>query len=150
MQRNLIMQKLLLADDDMDDRLFFEDAIEELFTSYKLSTVTDGVELMEVLFDNSEQLPDILFLDINMPRKNGCECLAEIKANDMLKKIPVVIFSTSLDMEIVNKLYENGAHYYIRKPGDFNVLKKVIYQATVLLKEDNINQPERSNFIMHC
>ena len=134
----------------MDDRLFFEDAIEELFTSYKLSTVTDGVELMEVLFDNSEQLPDILFLDINMPRKNGCECLAEIKANDMLKKIPVVIFSTSLDMEIVNKLYENGAHYYIRKPGDFNVLKKVIYQATVLLKEDNINQPERSNFIMHC
>ena len=134
----------------MDDRLFFEDAIEELFTSYKLSTVTDGVELMEVLFDNSEQLPDILFLDINMPRKNGCECLAEIKANDMLKEIPVVIFSTSLDMEIVNKLYENGAHYYIRKPGDFNVLKKVIYQATVLLKEDNINQPERSNFIMHC
>ena len=144
------MQKLLLADDDMDDRLFFEDAIEELFTSYKLSTVTDGVELMEVLFDNSEQLPDILFLDINMPRKNGCECLAEIKANDILKDIPVVIFSTSLDMEIVNKLYENGAHYYIRKPGDFNVLKKVIYQATVLLKEDNINQPERSNFIMHC
>ena len=134
----------------MDDRLFFEDAIEELFTSYKLSTVTDGVELMEVLSDDSEQLPDILFLDINMPRKNGCECLAEIKANDMLKEIPVVIFSTSLDMEIVNKLYENGAHYYIRKPGDFNVLKKVIYQATVLLKEDNINQPERSNFIMHC
>ena len=85
-----------------------------------------------------------------MPRKNGCECLAEIKANDMLKEIPVVIFSKSLDMEIVNKLYENGAHYYIRKPGDFNVLKKVIYQATVLLKEDNINQPERSNFIMHC
>ena len=134
----------------MDDRLFFEDAIEELFTSYKLSTVTDGVELMEVLFDNSEQLPDILFLDINMPRKNGCECLAEIKANDMLKEIPVVIFSTSLDMEIVNKLYENGAHYYIRKPGDFNVLKKVIYQATVLLKEDNINQPERNNFIIQC
>lgn len=144
------MQKLLLADDDMDDRLFFEDAIEELFTSYKLSTVTDGVELMELLSDDSEQLPDILFLDINMPRKNGCECLAEIKANDILKDIPVVIFSTSLDMEIVNKLYENGAHYYIRKPGDFNVLKKVIYQATVLLKEDNINQPERSNFIMHC
>ena len=144
------MEKLLLADDDLDDRLFFEDAIEELFTSYKLSTVTDGVELMELLSDDSEQLPDILFLDINMPRKNGCECLAEIKANDILKDIPVVIFSTSLDMEIVNKLYENGAHYYIRKPGDFNVLKKVIYQATVLLKEDNINQPERSNFIMHC
>lgn len=144
------MEKLLLADDDLDDRLFFEDAVEELFTSYKLSTVTDGVELMELLSDDSEQLPDILFLDINMPRKNGCECLAEIKANDILKDIPVVIFSTSLDMEIVNKLYENGAHYYIRKPGDFNVLKKVIYQATVLLKEDNINQPERNNFIIQC
>ena len=144
------MQKLLLADDDMDDRLFFEDAVEELFTSYKLSTVTDGVELMELLFDNSEQLPDILFLDINMPRKNGCECLEEIKANEILKNIPVVIFSTSLDMEIVNKLYEMGAHYYIRKPGDFNVLKKVIHKATVLLQEDRIIQPERNNFIIHC
>ena len=144
------MQKLLLADDDMDDRLFFEDAVEELFTSYKLSTVTDGVELMELLFDNSEQLPDILFLDINMPRKNGCECLEEIKANEILKNIPVVIFSTSLDMEIVNKLYEMGAHYYIRKPGDFNVLKKVIHKATVLLQEDRINKPERNNFIIHC
>ncbi|MBP4142496.1 response regulator [Flavobacterium sp. P4023] len=144
------MQKLLLADDDIDDRLFFEDAVEELFSSYKLATVNDGVELMELLAKDSEQLPDILFLDINMPRKTGCECLSEIKANETLKDIPVVIFSTSLDIEIVNKLYDNGAHYYIRKPGDFNVLKKVIHQATILLQEDKLNQPERNNFIIHC
>lgn len=144
------MQKLLLADDDIDDRLFFEDAVEELFNSYKLATVNDGVELMELLAKDSEQLPDILFLDINMPRKTGCECLSEIKANETLKDIPVVIFSTSLDIEIVNKLYDNGAHYYIRKPGDFNVLKKVIHQATILLQEGKLNQPERNNFIIHC
>ena len=51
---------------------------------------------------------------------------------------------------MVNKLYEMGAHYYIRKPGDFSILKKAIYQATVLLTVDKINQPERSKFIIQC
>ncbi|MEM8521849.1 CheY-like chemotaxis protein [Flavobacterium sp. PL12] len=143
------MEKLLLADDDMDDRLFFQDAVEELSLSINLVTVCDGVELMELLLNNQEQLPDALFLDLNMPRKSGYECLSEIKLSDTLKSIPVVIFSTSLDPEIVNKLYDNGAHYYIRKPGDFNVLKKVIYEATVLLGQNSSDQPDRVDFIIH-
>ncbi|MBP4142019.1 response regulator [Flavobacterium sp. P4023] len=144
------MEKLLLADDDMDDRLFFQDAVEDLFSTTTLSTVSDGVELMEFLTNNTDQLPDVLFLDLNMPRKTGCECLLEIKCNEELKFIPVVIFSTSMDIDMVNKLYEMGAHYYIRKPGDFGILKKAIYQATVLLTVDKINQPERSKFIIQC
>ncbi|MEC5166388.1 CheY-like chemotaxis protein [Flavobacterium sp. PL11] len=143
------MRKLLLADDDMDDRLFFQDAIEELFTTNNLITVNDGVELMNFLRATLSELPDILFLDLNMPRKSGFDCLSEIKLNELLKGIPVVIFSTSLDLEVVNKLYDNGAHYYIRKPGNFNILKKVIREATIRLEKDSIIRPERRNFIIH-
>ena len=144
------MEKLLLADDDMDDRLFFQDAVEDLFSTTTLSTVSDGVELMEFLTNNRDQIPDVLFLDLNMPRKSGSECLLEIKSTESLKLLPVVIFSTSMDIDMVNKLYEMGAHYYIRKPGDFSILKKAIYQVTVLLTLDKINQPERSKFIIQC
>ena len=143
------MKKLLLADDDMDDRLFFQDAVEELRLAVDLVTVSDGVELMEFLNKGMGQLPDVLFLDLNMPRKSGFECLSEIKLSETLKSIPVVIFSTSFDTVVVDKLYNNGAHYYIRKPGDFNVLKNVIHQATVLISQSKMYQPERTDFVIH-
>lgn len=143
------MEKLLLADDDIDDRLFFQDAVDELQLAINLSTVSDGVELMEFLNNAINQLPDVLFLDLNMPKKSGFECLSEIKLNTALRDIPVVIFSTSLDPDVVNKLYDNGAHYYIRKPGDFNSLKEVIHQATVLVEKNKRFQPERVDFIIH-
>lgn len=143
------MQKLLLADDDMDDCLFFQEALQDLCLSINLMTVNDGVQLMDFLTSKSNELPDALFLDLNMPRKSGFECLSEIKLNDSLKGIPVIIFSTSLDTDVVNKLYDNGAHYYIRKPGDFNILKKVIHEATIRLGKNKIQQPERIDFIIH-
>lgn len=143
------MEKLLLADDDVDDRLFFQDAVEELRLTVDLVTVCDGVELMEFLNEGTGKLPDVLFLDLNMPRKSGFECLSEIKLSSSLRKIPVIIFSTSLDPDVVNKLYDIGAHYYIRKPGDFNVLKEVIHHATVLLSKNKVDQPKRADFIIH-
>lgn len=144
------MQKLLLADDDMDDCLFFQEAIDELGLSINVRVVNDGVELMDFLTGHSVELPDVLFLDLNMPRKSGFECLSEIKLIDSLKDLPVVIFSTSFDLDVVNKLYDNGAHYYIRKPGDFKILKNVILEATTLLAKNNIKQPERIDFIVKC
>ena len=77
--------RILLADDDMDDRYVFELAIKELSKEILLSSVVDGEKLMAFLIDDSNQLPDILFLDINMPRKNGLDCLVEIKQNEKLK-----------------------------------------------------------------
>ncbi|MCW2119689.1 response regulator [Flavobacterium sp. 7A] len=143
-----MMHKLLLADDDMDDCLFFQEAMEELSLSMTLTTVNDGVQLMNFLNSNTLALPDALFLDLNMPRKSGFECLTEIRLNQNFKELPVVIISTSLDTDVINKLYINGAHYYIRKPGDFNVLKKVIQEATERLEENKLQQPERCNFII--
>ena len=111
--------------------------------------VHDGVQLMERLGNTAlNNLPDVVFLDLNMPRKNGLECLSEIKANHKLQNLPVIIFSTSLDSEIVDNLYKKGASYYIRKPGDFSKLKKVIEKALTIASENHFKQPERANFIL--
>ncbi|MEP6806691.1 MAG: response regulator [Flavobacterium sp.] len=137
---------LLLADDDEDDCAFFKEALDEIVVPADLVTVNDGVELMKFLAVNT--LPDILFLDLNMPRKNGHECLTEIKQKEELKDLPVIIFSTSLDNEIVDKMYEKGATYYIRKPGDFSKLKKVIENALITASKNNFKQPARAEFIL--
>lgn len=140
---------LLLADDDDDDCDFFKEALDEISVNANLSMVHDGVQLMERLENTAlNNLPDVVFLDLNMPRKNGLECLAEIKANQKLQNLPVIIFSTSLDSEIVDNLYKKGASYYIRKPGDFSKLKKVIEKALTTASENQFKQPERTNFIL--
>ncbi len=143
-------QYLLLADDDIDDCIFFKEALEDIAANVALTTVKDGEELMRVLSSTSDKLPDVLFLDLNMPRKSGFECLAEIKLDAKLKSLPIIIFSTSLDTDIVNSLYDKGAHYYIRKPGEFSTLKKVINEVLTILMKDNSNRPEREKFILQA
>ena len=139
--------KILLADDDKDDRFFFEKALKEIPIATKLITVEDGEKLMNYLTENLEDLPDVLFLDLNMPRKKGSECLSEMKQNPKLKEIPVIIYSTSLHEEIATELYQNGAHYYLQKC-DFTELPKIIEQVLSLLAE-NPKQPSRDKFIVN-
>ena len=139
---------LLLADDDIDDCIFFEDALKELPISATLSTVNNGIQLMNYLLAKSDDLPDVLFLDLNMPRKNGIECLTEIKLNDTLKDLPVIIFSTSFNMEVVDLFYQKGAHYYIRKPGEYEKLRKIILEAVTLTSQNKLTQPTRDKFIL--
>ena len=140
---------LLLADDDIDDCCFFEDALNELPISATLSTVNHGVQLMQYLSAKSGSLPDLLFLDLNMPLKSGMECLLEIKQDEKLKHLPVIIFSTSLNNDVVDLLYQKGALYYIRKPGEYNKLKKVILDVLTLVAKNNTTQPARDKFILH-
>ena len=100
---------ILLADDDSDDCFFFKEALVGSPISTHLTTVPDGEHLMHLLLNKIDQLPDVLFLDLNMPRKNGFECLLEIKLISKLKLLPVVVLSTSFEKEVVNQLYQNGA-----------------------------------------
>jgi CheY-like chemotaxis protein len=125
---------VLLADDDQDDCLLFKDALEELSVSVRLTIVHNGEQLMEFLAHNENEgdLPDILFLDLNMPRKNGSECLIEIKQNEKLKQLPVTIFSTSFEQEMVDGLYQHGAQNCVRKPNEFSKLKEIIHHALTL------------------
>ncbi|HYD90317.1 MAG TPA: response regulator [Flavobacterium sp.] len=117
---------IMLADDDEDDRLFFEEAFEEVKIKYRITTFNDGEQLMEHLYDEENPLPDIIFLDLNMPRKSGIECLKEIRANERLKRISVAIYSTSSSEQDIEDTFVSGANVYIKKPNDFNMLKKIL------------------------
>lgn len=145
---NLKALNILLADDDKDDCIFFNEALDGLYPSPNLTLVHDGEELMQLLTNESNELPHILFLDINMPRKNGFECLAEIKENYRMNRFPVVIFSTSYEQEMVNLLYEIGAQYFIRKPSEFTSFKKIILHTLSLIASENIIQPNRGEFVL--
>ena len=145
---NLKQLNILLADDDIDDCFFFKKAVEDFPISTYHKAVHDGEQLMKQLTNEANELPDVLFLDLNMPRKNGFECLKEIKLNKKLKQLPVIIFSTSFEQEVVNVLYENGAQHFIRKPSDFLQFKKTIQQALTLVAYGNISQPTRENFVL--
>jgi CheY-like chemotaxis protein len=133
---NLKPLKILLADDDKDDRLFFRMALEALTIPTKLATVVEEEKLMDYLSDNADQLPDVIFLDINMPRKNGIECLSEIKQNKKLKDLPVIMFSTSNSRDKIGMVFKNGADVYIHKPSDFSQLKQVIFHALPIAVEN--------------
>lgn len=144
--RNL---NILLADDDIDDCHFFKEALEALPQTTVLTTVHDGDELMKYLSKNIERLPHVLFLDINMPRKNGFECLAEIKNNEALKDLPVVMYSTSGLKEKINILFNTGADVYIRKPANFAQLVQVIHHALPMAAE-NIFSNDKLKYILNA
>ena len=137
---------VLLADDDSDDRHFFEKAIKTLPIATILATVQDGEELMNYLNKNFDILPDVLFLDINMPKKNGLECLVEIQQNLKLKDLPVIIYSTSLHDDVADLLYNKGAYYYVRK-NDIAELKMVLHHILTLLAENRFIRPVQKEFI---
>ena len=140
---------LLLADDDHDDRMFFTEAVAELELSVNLTLVKDGLELMNLLTDNNYTVPHVIFLDINMPIKNGIECLREIKCNDKLKPIPIIMFTTAYNAELVNELYSGGVKYFIKKPNNFTQLKTVIERAISLIDIDSKSKIEFSDFVLN-
>ncbi|MFM9984272.1 MAG: response regulator [Flavobacteriales bacterium] len=141
--------KILLADDDTDDCGFFKKALAALPLSTCLIVVNDGEQLMHQLLNETNELPDVLFLDLNMPRKNGMECLAEIKQNEKFKDLPVVIFSTVNNEAVMRTLFKAGAHIYIRKPGDFKQLKEVINNAIPIASE-KVFSTSRVNYVLNA
>jgi CheY-like chemotaxis protein len=138
---------ILLADDDIDDRFFFNKALNSLPFQFNLSTVIDGERLMTYLFENINALPDVLYLDYNMPRKNGVECLGEIKSDPLLRHLPVIIYSTYLDETMADKLYAMGAHYYVRK-SDLAELKLILQFVLTQLAEKKFVRPPIKQFIL--
>ena len=141
---------ILLADDDMDDRIFFDKALSEIPVATTLTTVSNGEQLMEWLFENADRLPDVLFLDLSMPRKTGFECLSEIKENEKLRSLTVIMLTTSftrgIDLEdnLKSTLIKMGAAAYIRKPVQFSELKQFIHQALIKIEEKAGTGPEEN------
>ena len=110
--------KLLIVDDDADDRQLFIDAVKDFDEQIVCVSAKDGKEALDLLNDLNTSLPDYIFLDLRMPRFNGKRCLMEIKKNERLKEIPVIIYTTSRELEDSKELKEMGAIHFISKPAN--------------------------------
>ena len=124
---------ILMADDDADDRMLTRDALEESRVLNELRFVEDGEELMDYLlrrgkFENSDDAPrpGLILLDLNMPKKDGREALREIKADASLRRIPIVVMTTSKAEEDIFRSYDLGASSFITKPVTFDRLVELM------------------------
>ena len=144
------IKNIFLTDDDTDDCMLFSEALQEIYSEKeaRLTISNDGVKLMEVLDETVPPPPEVIFLDLNMPRKNGFECLTEIRQTPKLSGIPVIIFSTSSNNDIVDKSYQHGANYYICKPQSYSLLKKTIAYVLSFDGKKLSEQPGRDNFVI--
>ena len=127
------MITIVLADDDADDRKLTEDAFAENRLVNQLHFVEDGEELMDYLHRRgkyeplrSEPLPGLILLDLNMPRKDGREALKEIKADPNLRRIPIVVLTTSKAEEDIVRTYDLGVNSYVTKPVTFKSLVELV------------------------
>lgn len=139
---------VLIADDDADDRDLFVDAVNEAKLKTKVSAVKDGTELMNYLQVEGNALPDVLFLDLNMPCKTGIECLSEIKKMDRLKEVAIVIYSTSSSTQDIEDTFVKGANVYLQKPNDFSKLKKAIQEVLTINWQYQTSNLNRDNFLL--
>lgn len=135
---------IFYTDDDRDDHDIFIDAANQLSTSLQVITQDNGDDLIRLLKSPSP-LPDIIFLDLNMPVKNGYEVLKEIKQFEDLRNLPVVIFSTSNDTKAISTTRQLGASLYITKPSSFGSLKSAI-QYSLSIDWQTFN-PSEEDFV---
>ena len=128
---------ILMADDDEDDRMMAQDAMDEARVANQLHCVEDGEELLAYLqrrgkyAELSQQpLPGLILLDLNMPRKDGREALKEIKADPALRRIPIVVMTTSKAEEDIYRTYDLGVSSFIVKPVSFEALVEIMKTLT--------------------
>lgn len=142
---NSTIRHILLVDDDEDDRIIFSHALSQISSSTKL-TVTGNAEQLLSFLKSQAEVPDAIFLDLNMSRKTGFECLTEIRKTEKLRNIPVFIYSTSSQESAISTTYLLGADYYIVKPADFIDLKKALISIFSLGRD--LKQPKREKYVV--
>lgn len=108
-----MVRNIILAEDDIDDQNIFQIALQEVSPDINLDFASNGKQLLELL---KQEKPDLLFLDLDMPYKNGLECLVEIRNNEQLSHLPVIVFSSTTKQSNIQTAYEMGAHLFFIKP----------------------------------
>jgi len=141
--------KIIYADDDEDDREFFTDALAQAHTAAKLTTFEDGEKLMHALEKAEGNIPDIIFLDINMPCKDGKQCLKELRSIKELKKVPVVMFSTSAHSHDIEETFAHGASLYLSKPLSISSEVKMLKRIINMYVKGQLENIEWNKFYMH-
>ena len=123
----IVLRSVFLADDDADDISMFSETLTDIDNAIHFAFATDGVDTLRQLGENSGSYPDIIFLDLNMPKMDGIQCLAVLKSDHLLKKIPVIMLSTSSRSHDVNQTLSLGAAGFITKPTNLRELKNILF-----------------------
>jgi len=138
---------LLIAEDDEEDREILRDAIMEVAPDRSVRFAKNGQDLMEQL---EYMVPDLIFLDINMPLKTGMECLQEIRQNKNYYNLPVLIYSTTASPQFIEMAYHAGANLFIQKPSNYSELKKLLSKVMNLDLDKFHPKPERMRFYFNA
>jgi len=136
-----------LADDDEDDRLFFKEVIDDVKMETTLTLFNNGQELMDYLLKPDLILPNLIFLDLNMPIKNGMQCLREIRGSEKFKDVIVAIYSTSSSENDIEDTFVEGANIYINKPNNFKKLTEVIEKVLQINWQYQTSNLNKENFL---
>lgn len=131
---------ILLVDDDEDDRVFFQEAIEDLDNPIALEVAEHGMDALQQLENKNSMKPQAIFLDLNMPVLDGHECLKLIRSNPAFDAVKIIIYSTSYNPEFAKVLERDGANHYIRKPSNYLSLKNIINTALTIINDKAENQ----------
>src|SRR5687767_2811945 len=137
---------ILFSDDDPDDALLFTRAVDILDRPVLLSFAEDGRQLLKFL--DKQTLPDLVFLDLNMPFKSGLECLKEIRESRKFDKLPIVVYTTSKSPEDINNCYKLGANLYVVKPFAFEDIIKSVKKILALNLPEQPAIPDRNDFVL--
>jgi CheY-like chemotaxis protein len=139
--------RILLAEDDEDDRELFRKALFKVSPTAELKSATNGAELMKFLEDDHR--PDIIFLDLNMPLRDGKECLKHIRSKKRLMRVPVIILSTSSYIKDIDDTYHAGADLYVSKPVLFRDQVKVLNHILTLYIKADLATLDRKKFVLN-
>jgi CheY-like chemotaxis protein len=146
MSAEKIKKRILLAEDDDDDHLIFSLAMEDTKLAVELTRATTGELLLKKLNDN---IPDILFLDLLLPCKDGRQCLKEIRSNSKYDELPIIIYSFSRDFVSVDYCFQEGGNFYIAKPGSVTELSHILKKVLLLDWKKSMYYPSKSKFILN-
>jgi len=138
---------ILLADDSVDEQFLFQHSLKGIDQDVKIRTAMNGVEVIKMLNADDAVMPDMLFLDLNMPLKNGKESLAEIRKNPKLSDLTVIIYSTSDEKKDVDETFALGANIYVRKPQDYIELQKTLSKLLTMYRLRGLPRLPRAQFV---
>lgn len=139
---------VFLVDDDEYDCEVFEDALTQFYTNHTLKIFKDGTSLIDHLSIIENELPHLIFLDLNMPKMNGLQCLKEIRSLDRLKKLSIAIYSTSISNTDMESTFTAGANIFITKPGQFPDLVKILKHVFDINWQYQSSGLDRDNYLV--
>lgn len=140
------VQSVLMAEDDDDDFVLFSDVIRDLSLKVFLTRAENGEVLMRILH---EKVPDMLFLDILMPCKNGKDCLHEIRSNRKFDELPIIVYTSLQDFETIEFCYRKGTNLFVYKPQTYADLVKTIERIFAMNWKKVRYYPTLSNYVLN-